>query len=92
MISKNEFSLMLEDYEPPKDILFCEEDERTLKVKDILFNKLDVTERNVIILYAELGSLRKLGTELGVSASSAYLKVKQIKEKIKEELGKYEKV
>ena len=73
---------ILDDYRLPDDLTFCNDDEKVIKLKQILFEDMDDVERNIIILYAELGSLRKLGAELGISASSAYLKVKQLRDKI----------
>lgn len=86
MISKNEFKNILEDYKPD-DSIFNEEPEITNQLKHIIYNDLDEVDRRCILLYCELGSLRKLGTELHVSASSAYLKIKSIKEKINAKLN-----
>ena len=74
---------ILEDYKPDNTI-WSNEDERVNTIKNIIYTKLDEVDRRIIILYAELGSLRKLGKELGISASSAYLKIKDIKKKILE--------
>ena len=41
-------------------------------------------------MYAELKSLRKLGSELGISVSSAWIKIKEIRDKIYKELQKYD--
>ena len=70
------------------DDVFNEEKPITKHLKYIIFNKLDEVDRRVILLYAELQSLRKLGKILGVSASSAYIKIRQIKDKIKDALDK----
>ena len=74
---------ILEDYKPDNTI-WSNEDERVNAIKNVIYTKLDEVDRRIIILYAELGSLRKLGKELGISASSAYLKIKDIKKKILE--------
>lgn len=76
---------ILEDYAPDNTI-WSNEDERVNAIKNIIYTKLDEVDRRIIILYAELGSLRKLGKELGISASSAYLKIKQIKGNITDAL------
>ena len=76
---------LLEDYKPDNTI-WSNEDERVNAIKNIIYTKLDEVDRRIIILYAELGSLRKLGKELGISASSAYLKIKQIKGNITDAL------
>lgn len=72
---------ILEDYAPDNTI-FSKETPEINKIKNIIYNDLDEVDRRIIILYAELGSLRALGKELGVSASSAWLKIKSIKQKI----------
>lgn len=76
---------LIEDYAPDNSI-FSKETPEINKIKNIIYNDLDEVERRIILLYAELGSLRKLGKELGVSASSAFLKIKNIKKKILESL------
>lgn len=73
---------ILDDYRPNDDDIFNEDTEEMKKLKHIIYNDLDEVDRRVILLYAELGSLRKLGSILGVSASSAFLKIKTIKKKI----------
>lgn len=72
---------LLDDYKPSNDI-FSEDDERVAKLKRIIYNSLDEVDRRIIILYAELGSLRKLGKELGISTSSAWIRINAIKKKI----------
>ena len=72
---------LLDDYKPSNDI-FDEDDERVAKLKRIIYNSLDEVDRRIIILYAELGSLRKLGKELGISTSSAWIRINTIKQKI----------
>lgn len=72
---------LLDDYKPSNDI-FSEDDERVAKLKRIIYNSLDEVDRRIIILYAELGSLRKLGKELGISTSSAWIRINTIKQKI----------
>lgn len=72
---------ILEEYKPDNS-LFTEEDEKINKLKNIIYS-LTEPEKRIILLYAELGTFRKLGKELGVSTSSAYLKVLDIRNKIK---------
>lgn len=71
------------DYRPSFDILM-EEDNRTYQLKKIIFNDLDIVERRILLLYAEHGSLRKVGEILGVSTSKTYQMVKGIRNKIKD--------
>lgn len=72
---------ILEDYSPNNDI-FTEENPEINKLKNIIYNDLDEVDRRIIIMYAELGSLRKLGKELGVCAATALTKIIEIRKKI----------
>lgn len=76
---------ILETYAPDTDI-FSEEDEIITKIKDIIYNDLDEVDRRLILMYAHLGSLRKLATEIGVSSSATQQKIKQIKQRIYDKL------
>lgn len=80
---------ILEDYQPSDDI-FNEEDELINNLKHIIYLKLNEVDKRIILMYAELKSLRKLGMELGISVSSAWIKVNEIREKIYKELQKYD--
>ena len=53
---------ILEDYQPSDDI-FNEEDELIDKLKHIIYLKLNEVDKRIILMYAELKSLRKLGME-----------------------------
>ena len=79
-------SKMKEIYEDYKLNLsvFTTEPETVRKVKKIIFYKLSEADRNIILLYAELQSIRKLSKTLNVSAASAWLKIDEIRNKIKE--------
>lgn len=80
-MEKIDIDKILEEYKPDNS-LFAEEDEKINKLKNIIYS-LTEPEKRIILLYAELGTFRKLGKELGVSTSSAYLKIKDIRNKIK---------
>ena len=80
---------ILEDYQPSDDI-FNDEDELINNLKHIIYLKLNEVDKRIILMYAELKSLRKLGMELGISVSSAWLKIKEIRDKIYKELQKYD--
>ena len=82
-MTKNEFKNMLEDYAPDDDI-FSEEDEDINRLKHIVYDELDEVDKRVLLMYAELGTLEKVGKELGVSRASACLRIKQIRERIKD--------
>ena len=77
------------DYRPSDDGIFNAEDEEVRIIKDIIWHKLSEVDRRVLILYAELGSQRKLGDELGISASTCNKLIKEIRRKIYEHLDKY---
>lgn len=79
-------SKMKEIYEDYKLNLsvFSTEPEKVRKVKMIIFYKLSEADRNIILMYAELQSIRKLSKVLNVSAASAWLKIDEIRNKIKE--------
>ncbi len=74
---------ILEDYKPDND-LFSEEQEKINKLKNIIYNNLSEVDKRIILMYAELGSLRKLGKELGVSPSTALFRIREIRNKINE--------
>ena len=62
-----------------------EDDDETLQVFDAV-NKIPESDRIILYLYAELGSLRAVGRTLGVSYSTARKAVQEIKNKIYEML------
>ena len=88
-MSKLNIKEILEDYQPSDDI-FNDEDELIDKLKHIIYLKLNEVDKRIILMYAELKSLRKLGMELGISVSSAWLKIKEIRDKIYKELENYD--
>ena len=71
----------LEQYKPDQSIWQADTD-KVHKIKLVIAYRLNEVERRIILLYAELGSCKKLGKILNVSASTAYLQVKQIQKKI----------
>lgn len=77
-----DFREIAPDYAPNPDALFNEEDDRVRRVKDIVQHRLEPWERNIILLYADCGSLRKLGKRLDISHSSLRRVVDGLKDKI----------
>lgn len=77
---------LYEEYKIDNDI-FSEEEETTKKLKEIIWNDLNEIDRIIILCYAELASLQKLGNEFRVSRSAIHQRIKQIKGKIKEKLN-----
>ena len=88
-MSKLNIKEILEDYQPTDDI-FNDEDELIDKLKHIIYLKLNEVDKRIILMYAELKSLRKLGLELGISVSSAWIKVNEIRDKSYKELENYD--
>lgn len=80
---------ILEDYKPSDDI-FNDEDELINNLKHIIYLKLNEVDKRIILMYAELKSLRKLSMELGISVSSTWIKINEIRDKIYKELQKYD--
>lgn len=77
-----DFREIAPDYAPAPDPMMADEDDRVRRVKVIVQNKLEPWERNIILLYADCGSLRKLGKRLDLSHSSVRRVVDEIKSKI----------
>ena len=75
-----------EEYKPDNSI-FSEEGNLTHQIKNIIFNELSITERWILLLYAEEKSLRKTGKILNISTSTAFNVIHSIREKIKKILN-----
>lgn len=73
------------DYLPDNSI-WSEEEDKVRKVKNIVFHKLTEADRRIILLYADLQSLRKLGKMLGISTASACITVQRIRKEIQNNL------
>lgn len=71
----------LEQYRP-NETIWCSDTYEILRIKQLIAYRLSEVERRIILLYAELGSCKKLGDLLNVSTSTAYLQVKKIQKKI----------
>lgn len=72
---------VLDEYKPSGDI-FCEDDITISKIKKIIQNDLNETERRIILSYAELGNIRDTARLFKVSPSTIWNQIKQIKIKI----------
>lgn len=72
---------VLDEYKPYDDI-FCEDDITISKIKKIIQNDLNETERRIILSYAELGNLRDTAALFKVSTTTIWNQIKQIKIKI----------
>lgn len=69
---------ILDEYKPDDD-LFSEEDERINKVKHIIYDCLTESNKRIILLYAEYGSLRDVADILNVSHTTIFYEIKKIK-------------
>ena len=61
--------------------IFDEDDNRLIYAKQAI-KQLSQSDYIIILLYAELGSLRKVGKELGISHTIIYKEIKRIREEI----------
>ena len=61
--------------------IFDEDDNRLIYAKQAI-KQLSQSDYIIILLYAELGSLRKVGKELGISHTIVYQEIKRIREEI----------
>ena len=71
---------VMEDYKPDYSI-WREDDEDMMMLKRAL-DSLEESDRIIFVLYAEWGSLRKVGKKLGVSHSIIYKNISRIKRQI----------
>lgn len=71
---------VMEDYKPDETI-WREDSDDMLMLKKAL-DSLDESDRIIFVLYAEWGSLRKVGKKLGVSHSIIYKNISRIKRQI----------
>ena len=65
---------------------FCADTEKVRRAKWVVQNVLTPADRTIIILYAELGSYRKLGARLGLSHTTVRKEVMRIRNIIKRSL------
>jgi DNA-directed RNA polymerase specialized sigma subunit len=88
---KNDINIdeLMSDYKPHNDDIFDEDTALLSMLKSIIFCDLSEAERRVLLMYAEIGSQRELGKELGVSAASINIYLNKIRAKIAQiRLGK----
>lgn len=71
-----------------EDLLFVNwsNPEQHDRLRQIIKTKLTDIEQTVLLLYAELGSYRRVGEMLGVSATTIFYKIKDIRGKIRNKL------
>lgn len=77
-----------QDYPPVQRDVMDDGDERERAIREIIHTKLSTPDRHIILLYADCGSLRKLGERLGVSHMTARNQVVRIRQIILDEYNK----
>ena len=75
--------MMIKDYEPPVEDIWTEEEDEMIMLKKAV-QSLSPADRIIFLLYAEYGSLRQVGKELGVSHTTIYKQINLIKSQIKD--------
>lgn len=78
-----DIQMMIKEYEPPVEDIWTEEDEEMIMLKKAV-QSLSPADRIIFLLYAEYGSLRQVGKELGVSHTTIYKQINLIKSQIKD--------
>lgn len=86
----SEFRKIRQDYTYNPDIM-NEEEERLIRLKKIIEEKLSLADKTIILLYVDCQSYRKLGKRLGVSHMTVRRECMRIKKIILEEYDKMEK-
>lgn len=71
---------LMEEYKPNYDI-FCEDGELVTHIKEEV-QKLSEPDRIIFIMYCEMGSLREVAKKLGVSHTTIFKFIKNIKQRI----------
>lgn len=81
----NNIKELLDEYKPDNNI-FTEDDDMMIKMKQSVQNLSDA-DRIIFILYCESGSLREVGKILGVSHTTVFKQIKEIKQRILNDIG-----
>ena len=66
--------------------VFTQDDEKMIRLKRIIATKLDPSDFNTLILYAEVRSTRKTAEMLGVSRNTFKQNLRRIQKTIKDEM------
>lgn len=80
-----ELKKIMEDYQPDYSI-WSNDNEQMTKLKEAV-QQLDDADRIIFVLYAETGSLREVGKILGVSHTTVFKTIKEIRAKIFNYIG-----
>lgn len=66
--------------------IFNDEDEKIRRVKQVIMTEIDPVDRVLFLMYADCGSLRKLGAHFGVSHTTLAKEIRRIKKEIIDKL------
>lgn len=80
-----ELEMIMEDYKPDNSI-WTDDDDMMIRIKEAV-QSLSDADRIIFILYCETGSLREVGKILGVSHTTCFKAIKEIKKQIFEYIG-----
>lgn len=89
--SRKEVGLRLKEYNLDEDI-FSKDSTKVSLVKQIIRTKLTPAERQILLTYAELQSVRKVKDVLGSKIACTSNVVSRIKRKVKSEYSKLSKL
>lgn len=78
-----DIQMMIKEYEPPVEDIWTEEEDEMIMLKKAV-QSLSPADKIIFLLYAEHGSLRQVGKELGVSHTTIYKQINLIKSQIKD--------
>ena len=81
-IEKLDIKDVLLEYSGSTGDIFEECSNLVYQLRRVIYTELSESDRRIILLYAELGSQRKVGKVLGCSASTVNQKIKQLRELI----------
>lgn len=79
-----EFTRMRQEYAYNGTIF--DKDGPKVRAAKLALSRLDVADQAIFILYAELGSIRKLGELLGISRGCAHKEIKRIRQELMERM------
>lgn len=75
------YKKLLNEYNFKELDIFDDDDNRLIYAKQAI-KQLSKSDYIIILLYAELGSLRKVGKELGISHTIIYKEIKRIRQEL----------
>ena len=76
----------VEDEYRPDDGIFSDDDITIHRLKHIIYDDLNETERRILLAYVELGSIQKCARLFKVSPSTIWNRIRDIKSKINNKL------